>query len=176
MNPHAHAPSYMLPRICDVIRLCFRCRSAALHTDGPLPDCFRFCSGQADGLPTLQAITTEPAPGGPCLSAQLHIPVCIHYAQTCGSCCFKGTLCIPFSTVLRTPFCPQMQLMPLTDLCIHDVSVQNGCLTAVFDLTTVLYVVRPEPVRLSYSCEPEQADCAPYFNLPLYPELPQRCR
>ena len=176
--PHT-AQRWLLPRICDTIRLRFDRICAPLHLDHSLPDNARFVSGSLACAPTLQNICLHPMHMGHgcALEGELLLPASLCFACGCEQILRTGTLHIPIKAALRTQMGAEVHFIPQAELCIRDICPQNGCLCAEIDVHLCLYAVLLQPVSLGTLCtEPPQMDCAPYFHLPLYPELPHQRR
>ena len=172
--------TYLLLRVTDVVRLRMRRQSALLATTCALPPCFQFESGHLCGAPEVRSASLSPLRAGSCcLEAQLCLPVCLCLQHECSRCAVTGTLTLPVNAVLRSPCGAPLQFFPQAEVCICDVQLQEGCLCVFFDIALALYAACLAPVQLSAACAQPCAcacacppDCAPYFNLPLYPELP----
>lgn len=173
-SPSQGLCTYLLLRITDTIRIRMRRQSAVLATTCPLPACFQFESGHLCGAPELSQVCLSPMRGGCCLEARLCLPVSLCLQSECTCHTVTGTLALPVNAVLRTACCTPLQFFPQAEVCICDVQLQDGCLCVFFDITLTLYAACLAPVQLPAPCVPACAlDCSPFFNLPLYPELPR---
>lgn len=179
MNPPAQGlNTYLMLRVSDTVRLRMRHQCATLVSCDPAPHCFQFDSGALNGAPEVRNVCLTPMRGGCgcCLDAQLCLPVCLRLMRECEFFTVAGSLPVPIQAALRCPCpCPcPLQFFPQVDLCILDVQLSGGCLCVVFDLTATLYAACLEPVQLPVVCAPRCVpDCTPFFNMPLYPELPR---
>ena len=173
----------LLPRICESVTLRLDAKCARICLPQPLPADARFCSGYLSGGPALQNLSFCPTHAGHgCrLDAQLHLPVCLCFNCGCEQISRTGCITLPIQALLRTKADTGLQYIPQAELCIRSVFVENGFLCAEFDLRLCIYAVRLQPIQLPAPCTaPDAPDCAPYFHLPLYPELPNirstKCR
>mgnify|MGYP000049005786 FL=1 len=84
-----------------------------------------------------------------------------------------GSVLLPIEAMLRASSCAPAQFVAQADVCVCDAQMQDGCLCVFFDLMLTLYAACLTPVQLQGACPPAccAPDCAPYFNLPLYPQL-----
>lgn len=174
-NASSEKPAcYLLPRICESIPLRLACKTAPLCLSCPLPTGACFSHGCLNAPPTLEDISLTPTHAGHgCkLTAQLHLPVCAHFLCGCECHCRTGCIQLPIQALLRTPENAALHYIPQAELRIRNVFLQNGCLCAEFDLRLCLYAVQLQPVTLCIACTEPKPDCTPFFNLPLYPELP----
>lgn len=171
-----NAPCFLLPRICDTVRLRFCRQCAAITLSDPAPCCFQFESGCLCAAPQLEELRLMPQRNccGACLHGTLCLPVSLRLCKDCEAFTLYGMIRLPVQTTLRTMHAPGMQYIVQAELCLADVQTQDGCLCALFDLTATLYAVQLQPVHLPVSCAPCPPERPPYFNLPLYPQLPQR--
>lgn len=172
------APCWLLPRICETITLRRECLCLPLRLDCPLPEDACFISGSQSAAPTLQHLQLQSVRDR-CfckLDAELHLPVCLHFICGCEHISRSGCMTLPIQAQLRTQTAQALQYIPQTELCIRKVFTQDGCICAEIDVRMCLYAVQLQAVRLDLPCPEPQRDCAPYFHLPLYPELPPRKR
>ena len=172
----AKPASYLLPRICETVPLRLSCKTAPLCLSCPLPGDVSFVSGALNAPAQLQALTLCPTKAGyGCkLTAQLHLPVCLHFACGCETIFRTGCIQLSIQALLRTPSSAALQYIPQAELCLRNVFMQDNSFCAEFDLGLCLYAVQMQPVQLCIPCPESKPDCTPFFNLPLYPELPHR--
>lgn len=167
----------LLPRICETVSLRPETKCAPLCLTQPLPDHAVFTFGGLNAAPALENLSVCPLHAGQgCrLDAQLHLPVCLNFCCGCEQISRTGCIALPIQALLRIKTDAGLQYIPQAEICIHSVFMQCGCLSAEFDLRLCLYAVRMQPVQLPAPCTvPPAPDCAPFFHLPLYPELPRR--
>lgn len=168
--------TYLLLRVVDTIRMRMRCQSAPLFTNCNLPSCFQFNSGHLCGSPTINDICLTPTRGGCCLDATLLLPVSLNLMRECDCCTIGGTISLPIQAMLRCSCSTPLQFVPQADICITDVHMAAGALCVVFDITLTIFSACLSPVQLPVMCAPVcNNDCGPIFNMPLYPQLPNRC-
>ena len=163
----------LLPCVCETASLHFNRHCAPVCLSDPVPCDASLCSAFLSALPALQDLTLCPAHAGHgCkLTAALHLPVSLCFSHRCEQLTRSGCISLPIQLILRTKPTASLQYIPAAELCIRDLFPQNGSLCAEFDLQLCVYAVRLQPVTLPLPC-PEPPDCAPFFHLPLYPELP----
>lgn len=181
MNPPAQGlNTYLLLRVTDTIRLRCRRQCSILSTSCPTPHCFQFENGHLCGAPTLQDVCLTPARGGCgcCLDATLCLPLCLHLMRECECLSVTGSVSMQVQALLRCSCCTPLQFVAQAEVCVCDVQLQDGCLCVVYDITVTIYAACLSPVQLPVLCAPSccAPDCSPFFNKPLYPELPRPCR
>ena len=165
--------TYLLPCVHDIVRLRLSRQCACLRTCEPIPPCFQFDGGHLCGAPALQDVVLRPAPCGSCLTGQLCLPMCLCLCCECERRSVFGSVLLPIEAMLRASSCAPAQFVAQADVCVCDAQMQDGCLCVFFDLMLTLYAACLPPVQLQGACPPAccAPDCAPYFNLPLYPQL-----